>query len=292
MTSANMEKPKDARELQEFILRYRREFTPKMLEAAAFVTENPQAVALETISSLASHSGLAPSSFVRLAKIMGFSGFSEMQNIYRAPLRDAYPTSLSERIRHSQGDEEVPDPGNLSELGRSFCKANAGSLAHLSERLDDMDLDACVDMICATRVIYVLGVDRSFAPAAYLSYALNRIRLQTVQIVGLGSAIEDHAAVMAPGDILIPISFPPYAQDTITVTRVARERGNGILAITGSTVSPIAEGAQQVLLVDDAELHGFRSLSALMSLLQTLTIGIAYRQQNSRQGYDLDNINA
>lgn len=292
MTSAKMEKPKDAKELREFILQYRREFTPKMLEAAAFVTENPQAVALEPISVLATHSGLAPASFVRLAKTMGFAGFSEMQNLYRAPLRDAYPKSLTERIRHSQGNEEVPDPGNLSELGRSFCRANTASLAHLSERMDDMDLDACVEMICGARVIYVLGVDRSFAPAAYLSYALNRIRLQSVQIVGLGSAIEDHAAVMAPGDILIPISFPPYAQDAITVTQVAREKGNGILAITNSTVSPIAEGAQQVLLVEDAVLHGFRSLSALMSLLQTLTMGIAYRQQNGRQGYDLDNINA
>jgi len=64
-----------------------------------------------------------------------------------------------------------------------------------------------------------------------------------------------------------------------------------VIAITDSPVSPITEGAAEVLTVDDAELHGFRSLTGVMSLVQTLAIGLAYRCRD-RGDLDLDLINA
>lgn len=256
-----------------------------------YVADNPQAVAFETISKLSKNSGIATATFVRLAQAMGFSGFSEMQALFRNEIRSAYPSSLAERISHSQGEEEVADPANIAGLARSFCRANIASLSHLADRIETMDLDLALEMMLEARVIYVMGADRSFATAAYLSYALNRVGLQSVQIIGLGSAIEDHATVMAEGDILVAISFPPYAQDTITVTETARRKGNDILAITNSPLSPVAKDAKHVLLVEDAELHGFRSLTAVMSLVQSLTIGLAYRVAKSSKNVRLDRIN-
>ena len=93
---------------------------------------------------------------------------------------------------------------------------------------------------------------------------------------------------MKPRDLLIAISFPPYAPETLSIVETVRAKGNRILAITNSAVSPITAGAEQALLVNDAELHGVRSLTAVISLAQTLTTGIAYRLRRDAGALDLD----
>ncbi|MFN3723308.1 MAG: MurR/RpiR family transcriptional regulator [Paracoccaceae bacterium] len=285
-------KPASADEFQTLLMQERDRFTPKMLEAGGYVVDNPKEVAFSPVAQLSARSGLASANFVRLAQSMGFAGFTEMQALFRDPLRDAYPASLEERIRHSQGEQVIPNANDVVAIGRSFAQANIASLTHLVEKLERMPLDAAINLVLGARVVHVIGADRSFAAASYLAYALNRAGVQCVQIAGLGSAVADQAAVMASGDLVVAISFPPYADDTITVADVARQRGNPVLAITNSSISPITEGAAEVLLVDDAELHGFRSLTALLSLVQTLMMGIAYRKRRDREDFDIDDINA
>jgi DNA-binding MurR/RpiR family transcriptional regulator len=249
------DKPQSVDAFRARLLNERHLFTNRMLEAGAWVLDNQRIVALETLSVMTRKSKFTPSIFVRLAKAMGFVGFSDMQKLFRAPLHEVYSVSLSERISHSQGDEVVHDPADMRAVGQSFCRANSATLAHLGGRLDELPLDAAVDRIIAARTVHLIGLDRSFPVASYFSYALRRARVQAVQITGMGSLVSDQ------------------------------------VAITDSPVSPITEGAAEVLTVDDAELHGFRSLTGVMSLVQTLAIGLAYRCRD-RGGLDLDLINA
>ncbi|MFN2329807.1 MAG: hypothetical protein ABR612_12900, partial [Chromatocurvus sp.] len=81
-------------------------------------------------------------------------------------------------------------------------------------------------------------------------------------------------------------------RETIDITRQVREAGHPVIAITDSAVSPIAERASETLLVEDAVLHGFRSLTAVMNVVQTLTIGVAYRKRRLTNDLDLDQIEA
>lgn len=287
-----VEKPTDAESFRTLLLSERARFTRKMLAAGNFVIEHPHEVALSPVSALAEHSGLAATSFVRLAQAMGFSGFSEMQRLFRDPLHKSFRPTLEDRIRHSLGEQVIPDPNDITALGESFALANIASLNHLNDRIASMPLEAVVDQILKARIVYVIGVDRSFGPAAYLAYALNRVGVQSIQFFGLGSAMDDQVAVMAPTDLLITISFPPYAKDTITVTDVARRKRNPIIAITDSAISPITEDAAHVLTIHDAEFHGFRALTALMTVVQTLTMGVAYRKRQIEGDFDIDDINA
>ena len=285
------EKPRSIEAFRDRLVNQRHLFTGRMLEAGAWVIGNQRVVALETLAVMAERSQLTPSIFVRLAKAMGFDGFSDMQRLFRAPLHDAYPASLSERISHSQGNEVVHDPADVRAIGQSFCRANSASLAHLGGRLDELPLDAAIERILAARTVHVIGLDRSFPVAAYFAYALHRANVQTIQITGMGSLATEQVATMRPGDLLVSISFPPYARQTIDATRAARAAGRDVIAITDSPVSPITEAAAEVLTVEDAALHGFRSLTAVMSLVQTITIGLAYRLRDEGD-LDLDLINA
>jgi DNA-binding MurR/RpiR family transcriptional regulator len=128
----------------------------------------------------------------------------------------------------------------------------------------------------------VLGLRRSYAVAAYLAYALARVGRPCVQITGQGGAIGEQAAVLGPRDLLIAISFPPYAADTLQVCEQVQAAGARRLAITDTVISPVARGADCTLQVNDAELLGFRSLTSAMCLAQTLAMALAFAERRGR----------
>jgi len=79
------------------------------------------------------------------------------------------------------------------------------------------------------------------------------------------------------GDVVVAISFAPYAEETVAMVQEARRRGARTIAITDSRLSPVARGASALLLVQDTSVFGFRSLTSTMCLAQSLFIALAYR---------------
>jgi len=77
-------KPQSAEAFRERLLTERHLFTPRMLEAGAWVLDNQRIVALETLTVMAHKSQLTPSIFVRLAKAMGLTFFGH-EKLFRAP---------------------------------------------------------------------------------------------------------------------------------------------------------------------------------------------------------------
>ena len=88
---------------------------------------------------------------------------------------------------------------------------------------------------------------------------------------------------------MVSISVPSYAQTALDTMSAARAASLEVIAIIDAPVSQITQDAANVPGVDDAALHGFRSLVGVMSRVQTLAICLAYRLCHA---VDLDKINA
>ncbi|MBO1687899.1 MurR/RpiR family transcriptional regulator, partial [Clostridium butyricum] len=57
---------------------------PKRLKQCAdFVAANQDRIAVSTVAEMAEGAGVQSSAFMRFCQIMGFSGFSEMQKLFR-----------------------------------------------------------------------------------------------------------------------------------------------------------------------------------------------------------------
>ena len=74
-------------------------------------------------------------------------------------------------------------------------------------------------------------------------------------------------------DLLIAISFHPYAQETTKAIDNAIGNKAKIISITDSHFSPIAKQAAISFEVKDAEVRQFHSLDASLCLAQTLALG-------------------
>jgi len=78
-------------------------------------------------------------------------------------------------------------------------------------------------------------------------------------------------------DVMIAISFTPYAEETLRAAQCALQRGAPLIAITDSRMSPLAGEARAALLVQESSTFGFRALTNAMALAQSLFIALAYR---------------
>ncbi len=276
-------KPKNLDGLRELIAAQAEHLTPRMRDAASYAMDHPNDMALKPVAAVAVAAGIAPAAFIRMAKALGFDGYSELQALFREPLQRPAKPTFRERIRHFGGEQTLDNPADPAEVLRAFSQANVVSLEHLQADAASLPLQQAISLIQKARVVHVLGLRRSYAVAAYLAYALNRVGQPAVQITGLGGAISEQASTANAQDLLIAISFPPYAADTLQVCEQVKKQGAKRLAITNAFLSPVAKDADLVLEVNDAELLGFRSLTSAMCVVQTLAMGLAFSKRSGRK---------
>jgi DNA-binding MurR/RpiR family transcriptional regulator len=211
---------------------------------------------------------------------LGFSGFTDLQRLFRAPLQQAVQPSYRERIRHYGGELTLERPEDPAAVLRAFSQANIVSLQHLQADADALPLREAIGMLQGARLVHVIGLRRSYAVAAYLAYALNRIGRSAIHITAQGGMVAEQALAAGPKDVVVAISFPPYAADTLQVCDQIKAQGASLLAISNGVLSPLGSSADLLLDVNDAELKGFRSLTSALCLVQTLVMGIAFGQRH------------
>ena len=283
-----MEKPEKPATLEAFralVAQQSEQLTPRMRDAAHYALEHPNDLALCPLADLARQSQLSPVAFIRMAQALGFAGFSDLKRLFRAPLQQTARPTHSERIRHYGGELTLSRPQDPVAVLRAFSQANIVSLQHLQADAEVLPLTPAIALLQSARLVHVIGLRRSYAVAAYLAYALNRTGRAAVHITGQGGMVLEQADAAGPQDLLVAISFPPYAADTLKVCEQAKARGTKILAITNGVLSPLGRIADLLIDVNDAELKGFRSLTSALCVVQTLVMGLAFgKRHRSRKG--------
>jgi DNA-binding MurR/RpiR family transcriptional regulator len=244
---------------------------------ARYVEEHRDHIGLDGIQDVAQHCGVQPSAVVRFAKHFGFSGFSEMQKVFRDVLSRQIAPSRNYKARIREVIESGAGSLSSAEIAGEFLGGAMAGMQELANSLDARAFGKAVDLLAATGSIWVAGSRRSFPVAAYLDYALQHTDKRIQLVTALGSMHEGQLRSARPGDVLIAISFAPYAEETLAVVQAALARGAKLIAITDSRMSPLARDATAVLLVQDHTTFGFRSLTGTMALAQSLFIALAYR---------------
>jgi DNA-binding MurR/RpiR family transcriptional regulator len=274
--------PASAEELRaEIVVRYEG-LSKRLKQIARHILDEPNDFALETLSVIASRCGVQPSTIVRFAKTFGFEGASQMQRLFRTGLLSSHAAlGYSERIRQLNEATQA-ETAKPADLLSEFVEGNILALQNLTQTVTREDIEAAVEMIAEAGTVHVTGFRRSFPVASYLVYSLLQAGKRTVFIDGVAGLAIPQVKSIADDDLLIAISYHPYAAETVAVVEAAREGGASVLAISDSAVSPIAAPADLALLTRESEVRSFRSLSASMCLAQALVINFAFAASQPR----------
>ncbi|MGQ0332923.1 MurR/RpiR family transcriptional regulator [Halomonas elongata] len=255
----------------------------RLQQTARFLLDHPQEVAFATVAKLAEQAGVTPSTLIRFSNSFGFKGFSEMQQLFRARLVDELP-NYTERIRAVRtATGETPDS---TQLLWEFAEANRDVLEQLPGRIDPQTLERALDIFERAEIVHVMGARRSFVVASYMAYALQHVDKRTQLVSGLGGMHLEQLKSMGERDALLVVSFSPYAQESREAAEEAVKRGIPLVAITDSSLSPLARIADVSLMVHEAEVKSFRGLTASLCLTQTLAISLGVRRDKARDDND------
>ena len=249
---------------------------PKRLrQAAAYALDHPDEFALGTASALARSAEVQASTLVRFAQTLGFAGFSELQEVFRARLRNRWP-DYSERLKALQ--QNARDSGDPSHLLFGFADSAAASIARLREAVQRRELDRAVSLLAAARTIHCLAQRRAFCVAHYLTYAFSQLGVPASLIDNVGGLGPEQLAQAGGGDALIAISFSPYAPFTLDLAKRARRAGVPIVVVTDSALSPLSGIADVRFEIVESDFGSFRSLAATFCLAMTLAVAVGEKR--------------
>ncbi|MBK7548540.1 MAG: MurR/RpiR family transcriptional regulator [Rhodoferax sp.] len=244
-----------------------------------YIEQHRGHLGLEGIQSVATQCNVQPSAVVRFAKHFGFSGFSEMQALFREGLtRQLAPNrNYKKRIR----DAIDAGAGNLSsvDIAQEFFGGSITAMQELQGNLDATAFKKAVDLLVESDTVWVAASRRSFPVAVYLDYALQHTDKRVSLVSAAGSMQLGQVRSVREGDVMIAISFTPYSRETLDVVEFAVQRGAKVLAITDTRMNPLARLAQIALVVHDNSTLGFRSLTSSMALAQSLFVALAYKTE-------------
>ncbi|MGE4480225.1 MurR/RpiR family transcriptional regulator [Acidocella sp.] len=267
--------PRSFAALREMLIERQAALPKRLAQVAKFMLDRPDEAALGTVAELAGAAGVQPSALVRFAQTLGYSGFSDLQQVLRARLRERWP-DYQERL--SKVKDETGQGADSAPVLTRLVETSAQSLSRLSGSIDPTAFGRAVSVLARARMIYLLGQRRVFPAAAYLSYMLGNLGMPHMLLDNVGGMIDVQAGGIGPQDALLAITFTPYTPATVKIAAQAAARGVPLVAITDSAFSPVAGLSQAWLEVVEADLGAFRTLSATMALAMALAIASAERR--------------
>jgi DNA-binding MurR/RpiR family transcriptional regulator len=249
------------------------ELSPHLQRLARLALEDPNVMALETITEVAARARVQPSTVVRFAKAFGFTGFSPLQKIFRLRLIEGEPSLRQEAYRDRKRLEETAfaDPAALL---AEFADVSVASLTHLKQNAPAKDLRQALMMLSGADHVYVIGQRRAFPIAAYIAYGLSRLELRCTFLDFVGGMVPQQAATMRANDLLVAIAFAEYTPAVVDVVQDVHLRGVPVLTITDVPTSPLARYSSLSFLVDEIDTHQFRPIAGAICLVQTLMIAL------------------
>ncbi|MGE7273088.1 MurR/RpiR family transcriptional regulator [Brevibacillus panacihumi] len=265
--------------MQDRIRKSYEQLTNQQKTVAKYLLDEPNQVALHPAKVIGSLTGTSETTVIRLCYSLGYSGYSELQNEIRQSL--LFPV-IRENVVQTFHDSayEFQDSDDVI----SFTMEQ--DLAFIRKTLADLDrrvYDQAIQAILAARKIVVLGGRTSYAPAYWLSYALNIVKGDTHLYRG---QMDDANYLISEADegwLVIVLYFPRYLQDTLFFAKAAKEKGATVLGVTDHDLSPIGPVADVLLKVSTPSPATLKGMSAIFTLLNAVVSGVAQMDREQVQ---------
>lgn len=250
------------------------QLSDRFQQVARFITQNPNAVALESINAIAAKCELHPSTLVRFAQQFGYSGFKQMQSVFQTRLATTAP-GYNERIVALENDLQKNDrQGSLGFL-QNLVVRDIATLQGMLEGIAASDLDRSAQLLSRAETIFIAGQLRSEPVAILLRYLLTMLNRKVILLDTPGGLAPHMAMNMTQRDVLVGVSFRHYAQEVVKITEIAEQKDVPTIAITDSVLSPLARSANVLFTIPEEEYSFSRSLAAPVCLVQCMALSLA-----------------
>lgn len=247
----------------------------KLSQAARFVLDNPDRIALVSMRQAASECGVTSPTMLRLSRQVGYQSYNDFRSAFQDELlRDGFGARAGALRETGKGQGQA---GLVDKVGG----AAIGNLERTLANLDQAALSRMVEIIMDRGTTYVVAASSAHWVAALLQ-STARMALPALRVPRADAAfLVESLASIGPEDSVLAISIAPYARSTIEALTFAKERGATCMAITDRRSSPLM-GLSEVCLLAEAESpHYYPSWVAVVALTEVVLSTIVSRSDRA-----------
>lgn len=206
---------------------------PAQRKVARIILEDPESVASMSIGALASAANVSEATVVRLAHTLNLNGYQALR------FQIACEVGARERDKQfSRGDVEASD--GIETVASKLAQAIVDIISDSLTIVDPVKLAEAIEICQAAKRIDIYGTDCASLVATALMNGLTRIGKNAVCFTALGAGINS-AVMLSDQDVALALSASGRTKDTLTVTKIAAEKGAKTIAITANADSELAQ---------------------------------------------------
>ncbi len=200
---------------------------------------------LLSITTLSERIGTNPSTITRLAKALGYSGFSPFQKALLATRLQQPGSFYLKQAQSVISNADQP----IKQRAAQLCHENQANIDYFVENFDAESFEAAVTLISQARRVTIYGIRQFHSLAAFLTYGLRLIRSDVTILDANGLGVAEEIGAMEAGDVCIVASVAPYSSQVVFAAEVAHEHGLDVIAITDLASSPVIANATASIFV-------------------------------------------
>jgi DNA-binding MurR/RpiR family transcriptional regulator len=269
----------DALELQEFIRKKMDVFPTKTRRVAEYLLTHSSKVAFLSISEVADRLSVSKAQLVRVARMLGFEGYSDLKNV----LKQALLEQISPSAAYFNGGfgGVAPTSFNIEEGRKSDIPENLRRLeqANIEETFNNLSPSSIVkfcEAVKSASALFCMGWGISALVAEWFYTRFTELGLRAVLVRRGSMSLTEQTRAMERGDMLIVCELPSYVIEVTEAVEKIYRKGSFVVTLTDSPAAPICRSSHLPFHVGDISPTFGSSLLGPMFAVHVLTSVLAF----------------
>jgi len=224
----------DSTQLQNLLMEKAHTMPNKARRVAEYLLANMREASFRSIGDIADELKVSKAQLVRVAQMLGFSGYAELKNcLQKAILEQINPAALLARAV-SSGDT-LPD---------SVYHAEHANLDDTMAQLSQEDTDKFCSLVKKANNIYCIGWGISSLVVELLQMRLSVMGRKAVLVRRGCLSLWEQVRCVKQGDVVIVCELPSYAVEVTEAVEIASKNGAKVITMTDSAAAPVCRTAE------------------------------------------------
>jgi DNA-binding MurR/RpiR family transcriptional regulator len=239
---------------------------------ANYLRKNQEESAFLSASELAERLYLSEATLVRFARTLGYNSYPAMRTVLQESFR--------RRVTHSARLRGKLD--DLRDSGDIFERLIVSEMDYMTQALETVSrdsLDQAVDLLVASKRVFVFGLGPSITLVDLLEIRLNRFGRQVIPLTTAGREFLEPLLLMTDQDLLFVICFFDVSPALQLLLDYANEVHCPVIMLTDTLGSIIGDKANVVLSAKRGPVSEFHSLVVPMTIINALLLALASQNQ-------------
>lgn len=250
-------------------------FSKNMQKITSYLYDEPNIFAIYSAAEVGKKMNVSETTVIRFCQKLGLSGYRALQTKVQQHLFKR--SSLSDFMEDKSMEQE-----SHQSLKRLMTK-DLELIQQTMKRTSEVHFETTIDKLSKADRILVVGVRSSYALANWFAFSLDIVigdtRLYQPNVDDILLRVNE----LTHKSVVVVFSFHRYAKDTIHIAKLALEQKAFVIAITDSTMAPIAKFAHLLFPVQLNPRSTLDVAPAVMSLANAIVSAISLKNADKFQ---------